>query len=225
MTLQTFHLGFDLPLRPGQLSQFAGAVATAVGWEEDLFHNHRGEEPDAAFHHRYPLIQYRVWKGKGELWAVGEGCEAIKRWLHQVPESLQIGKELMPLRISKLREESHELAMLSEPHFYRLMDYMPFNQDNYKLWQEAPHLTARVELLERVLTGHALGFASAMAYQLPERLELHLMSIRETRQLRFRQHSRLGFNLIFRANLALPDHMALGHHVSRGFGVVSIAGG
>jgi hypothetical protein len=222
MQLTTFHLGFDLPLRPAQLSQFAGAVATAVGWDEDLFHNHRGEELDTAFHYRYPLIQYRVWDGKAELWAVGEGCEAIRRWLRDIPESLQIGKTEVPMRISKLRETSHELAMLPEPRLYRLMDYMPFDQQQYKDWQQAPHLTARLGLLERVLTSQVLGFASAMNYQLPRRLDLHLMSIRETRRLKFRSHSRLGFNLVFRANLSLPDKMALGHHVARGFGLTNV---
>ena len=69
---------FDLPLHAKQLAQFRGAVAESAGLENDLFHNHKGENE---FHYRYPLIQYKLNKGKACMVGIGEGVDALFTFL------------------------------------------------------------------------------------------------------------------------------------------------
>lgn len=109
--------------------------------------------------------------------------------------------------------------MTDAPVFYRIFDYIPFSSENYALWQAAEHLVARVELLEKVLTGHIISLVNAMDYKMDKHLEVRIMTIREMRTVRKHGQSVLGFNLIFKANIDLPPNMALGRGVSFGFGV------
>ena len=220
--MHTLLLSLDLPLRPGQLSQLAGAVAASAGWQDDLFHNHKPdqeEEQTKAYHHRYPRIHYRVRHRNAQIWAIGEGVEALKRWLQDIPEELRIGARVHPLRVTGIREMSEEVHITASPVLYRLMDYLPFNHPNYQKWQGAPHLTARIALLEGAILGHILGFVQSMDQELSGKLEVHAMSIRQMKELRVHGRPRMGFNLVYRANIILPSGLALGHGVSRGFGV------
>ncbi|MDX2246829.1 MAG: CRISPR-associated endonuclease Cas6 [Bacteroidia bacterium] len=237
--LQTLSLRYSIPLRPHQLPQWRGAVAEAAGWENDLFHNHAETETTAVpvlagiekqspvistqhdvFVYRYPLIHYRVADRQAAIWSVNEGAAAARRWALQSPREISVGGQVFPLLIAGFEEKIHNLGMSPRMLGYRIMDYIPFSQENYRRWMESEDLTTRVALLEEVLTGHILGFATAMSYRLPERLEVRLLNIRETRTVRLHGNSLLGFNLLFNANIHLPDDMALGRGVSHGFGVM-----
>lgn len=240
--LPTLYTQFSLPLRPGQIPAFRGAVAEAAGWENDLFHNHartevvpevqpvaEGPAPAAEqaptvtlkdqFLNRYPRIQYRVRDGKAAIWAIGEGVPALRRWLMEKGDHLTMGGRQYPLLIEQLREGSHQLRIQPEKRLYRLMDYQPFNPDNYREWKQAEHLIARIQLIERILTNNLLILAKVADVFLEERIEAQLMNLRETKTVRTHGTKRLAFNLIFKTNLDLPQAVALGKAVSHGFGV------
>ncbi|MEM7659705.1 MAG: CRISPR-associated endonuclease Cas6 [Bacteroidota bacterium] len=240
--ISTLYTQFSLPLRPGQIPAFRGAVAEAAGWEQDLFHNHArtevvpapqpvaegpSTEPEEAppvtlkdqFVYRYPRIQYRVRDGKAVIWAIGEGVPALRRWLMEKEDQILIGGRKRPLLIEQLREGSHQLRLLPKKRLYRLMDYQPFNGENYREWQQAEHLIARIQLIERILTGNLLNIAKVAGVFVEERIEAQLMNLRDTKTVRTHGTQRLAFNLIFQTNLDLPPSVALGRAVSHGFGV------
>jgi len=168
---------------------------------------------------RYPLVQYRVERGQAALFGIGQGVEAIRAWVLRQQGPLRMGGRSYRLQIVGMQEQRHCLQMLPAMQHYRIMDYLPFKQENYRLWQLADDLHARVDLLQRMLTGHILGFASAMNYSLPARLEVRPMAIRQMRSCSLHGIRHLAFNLIYKANINLPSGLGLGRGVSHGFGV------
>lgn len=243
--IPSLQVHFSLPLTPHEIPAFRGAIAEAAGWDQDLFHNHdnahvvpverymeaaeageavlqkviKGELKDR-YHYRYPLIQYRVDKNKASIYAIGAGVPALQQWLMQKGPTLTMKGKQSPLLIQGMQEGMHSLQMLPEMKGYRLMDYLPFNDDNYQKWRQRDTLIEGLTIVEKSLTGHILGFAERMGYRLPERLEVRLMNISRTKPVRTYGSSRMAFNLLFKANIDLPPGMALGRGVSHGFGVV-----
>ncbi len=239
--IHTLSLRFSLPLRPGQIPLFRGAVAEAAGWQEDLFHNHapvmweplppeNGQvvvaetvrQADRLIY-RYPLVQYRVEDGYAGLFGLNAGAEAMRAWLLGQRGPLRMGGRDYPLMIDQMQERQQVLE-LGEWRHYRLMDYQPFHQENYRKWQSIGTLQERMDLLRSTLVGHVLGFATAMEERLPGRLELELETLRSMRTVRVHNTERLAFNVLFRCNLSLPDGIGLGKAVSHGFGVVRAVG-
>ena len=245
ISLKTLTARFSLPLRPRDIPAWRGAVAEAAGWEQDLFHNHAPArvgpevpEPVAelpqgqpqperratlkdTYLHRYPLIHYRVSRGQASLWGLNEGAQALRRWLLAQEAPLEMGGRRYSLQIAELQERQYRLEIAGAQRTYRLMDYLALNQENYLAWQQAPNLMVRMQLLEGALTGHILGFCTAVGYHIPDRaLEVSLLHLREARPVRLHGVERLAFNLIFRTNLTLPPQLALGKGVSHGFGLL-----
>jgi hypothetical protein len=236
---------FSLPLAPADIPAFRGAVAEAAGWEQDLFHNHaqtqvvpvdEGQEeasegPEAvktakqrsqlkaSYHYRYPLIQYRVIDGKAAIFALGEGAQALRRWLLTKGSSLKMGGRDYPLLIEGMKEAVHDIRMLPEPRGYRLLDYQPFHQENYRKWREAENLHQRIDLLQQVLQRQITAMAASLERPLPEPPEVHLMLIKKVRTIKLHGNSLLAFNLLYKAHVDLPPGLALGRGVSHGFGV------
>ena len=248
-SIQNLHIlqtNFSLPLSPKQISSFRGAVAEAAGWEKDLFHNHdntqvileeresNGQQPlgnlqlaiqaksvtlKTTYHYRYPLIQYRVMNGKASIWSIDKGTDALRTWLFTKDSKLLMGNREVPLLIEGMKELPFQLKMLPEMKGYRILDYLPFNDDNYKKWKATERLSERIIMLESILTGHILGFSKSMGYQLPERLEVQLLHIWDTKTMRLHACKRLAMGLVYKANIDLPPGLALGKGSSHGFGV------
>ncbi|MEM6803936.1 MAG: CRISPR-associated endonuclease Cas6 [Bacteroidota bacterium] len=239
--IYTLEVQFTHRLSPAKIPQLRGAVAEAAGWEQDLFHNHNNLEVHApqslegdgdvqaltrpkaqlktTYFSRYPKIQYRSMGGKATIFSLNEGRKAIKNWLMQAEDELEIQGKKIPILIENLQERKHTLSMLSQPRLYRLMDYVPFNSENYEHWQRAADLHERIELLERILAGNIITLAHHLDWRLPKRLEVKLMAIREMKTVRVHKTQRIAFNLIYKANIDLPPGIALGRSVAFGFGV------
>ena len=239
--IRTLLVQFTHPLSPRRISKFRGAVSEAAGWENDFFHNHNNlevqPEPDVekngpllvaerkkvllktTYHYRYPLVQYRVIGGKASLFGINEGRQAIRKWLMQAEDELIMGGKKIPLLIDGMKEKKYSLSLLPSPKLYRLMDYVPFNTENYQKWMEAEDLHERVELLERILAGNIITFVHHLGWRLPDRLEVKLMAIREMKTITVHGTQRIAFNLIYKANIDLPPGIALGRSVAFGFGV------
>ena len=212
-------LRLDMALKPHEVPQLRRFVNRFVGQEEDLFHNHRSE---AAYHYRYPLVQYKSSEGKAALLGLADsGVEALEK-LKSHPEFRAHCAEWIgdgSLWMEEYRETLTLHAALPDT-IWELRHYIALNEQNLRLWHEKPGLAARAALLERCLTGHLLKFASAIRWQLPPHsLQVELSDYR-TRTLKSFDNPFLGFELQFRTNLSLPEGIGLGKAVSHGFGVL-----
>ena len=223
--IRNLSVKFALPLHYRFISSWRGAVAQSAGHENNFFHNHTTRDTPDRYERRYPLIQYRVADGKAAIWALQEGVEAIQDWLAGDLRNFRMGKRNLPLRttdfaIRRTRLQITPSSDTSSPRTYRLLDYLPFHAENYRRWLALDCFTDRVTLLEEIITGHLLGFCTAVGYRLPTRLEVRILLIKNIRTERVHGGERMAFNLLFRCNLQLPPGMALGRSVAFGFGVL-----
>lgn len=224
----TLRLAFDLHLYPRQITRWRGAIAESAKYAP-LFHNHYNPKPitqrpaadDPAakkYNYLYPLIQYRSEGGKAALFGINEGAEALRTWVMQTGGKLKMGGRIHDLRLTKLEEEKWQLQMLPHMATYRLMDWVPLNQENYAKWRAAKNLTERVALLENILAGNLLSLANGLNWQLPQRMDVCLLHIRNSRKVQVHRENRIAFNVLFKVNMELPNGAALGRSVAFGYG-------
>ncbi len=213
--LNALHLSFNLSIFPSQIPQWRGAFIEMAGWEHHLFHNHK---PGREYHYRYPLIHYRQWKGKAAIFAINEGVEAFQEVIAKSEWEINWEGNKRPLQVEDIQVDHYYLTMLPHPKTYRLYKWLALNQENYERWQREKSLVRRAALLENILTGHILGFCTAMGYRLPERLEVNLHEIQSMKKVRLHGNPMIAFNITYDANVLLPSGIALGRGVSTGFG-------
>lgn len=219
--LSTLQLNFNIPLRPNQISQWRGAVNQSNGWDKEVFHNHNNgsTSQENNLHYRYPLIQYRTHQGKAAIMGIGEGSHLLRNWILEAPPAIQLGRQLMPLRINNIQDKIHTVSISATENTYYLHQYLPFNQENYRQWKAQKSLTNRIPLIEKALVGQLLSFATGIQWQLPTYLEVTLLNIHATKKV-LHKVPRISFNLSFKTNLKIPNGIGLGKGVSHGFGVI-----
>ena len=214
-TLRLLHLTFDLPIYPRQLSQWRGAFIAMGGWENDLFHNHNGDE---ALFHRYPLVQYRVMDGKAGIFAIGEAVDALQAILTDNEWEIQWQGKPRGLRIEHLQMDTHHLRMLEQPKTYQGFDWLALNQKSYEKWRQCKNLAERAVLLENILANQIQCFLEVMGWPPPEPLEVNLQQINHMQQVKSFGNAMIAFNITYEANVFLPPFIGLGRSASLGFG-------
>lgn len=209
---------FDLPLDRRDLSKFRGAVIKCVGKENTLFHNH----VENGFAYRYPLIQYRVIGGNAALVCINEGIEHMQVLFANgfVGRIIEIGGDIQQVKINSIRQNEILLRVMDDIHKYRIVRWLPLNQNNYKAWRELDKVQ-RIEQLNKMLVGNILSFAKGTQWQIDSKIECSIDpdSI-ITRHIQYKDQQLIAFNAEFSTNVLLPKGIGLGKSVSLGNGVV-----
>lgn len=217
-SIQQLQILFDLPLTLEGIYPFRGAIASFAGLENDLFHNHKGDK----LHYRYPLIQYRVKEGRASIFALAQGVAAAHQIIQQNGQEFHLRGRQQELRIVNHEEKEFTLRMEGHQLHYHISNWIPFNTNNFQRWTAATTLAQKVELLNRILVGHLLGFATGMNWQLPFRLEAELTDWSNTNEHRIHGTKHMTLDISFQANISLPSGIGLGKAISQGFGVTSV---
>ncbi len=209
-------LHLALPLRRNQIHAFRGAVAEAVGLENDLFHNH-SDDPEQPLHYRYPLIQYKVLHGQALIVGLGKGASALRSFVEE-DGLLLAGK----FRIQQRVDENFQLGMTEEMRPYYLEQWLALNQVNYGRWMEMEHPISRKMELERILAAHILSFAAGVGFTVPRPrgLVVELHEAAPPRRVRCHDGQLISFDVRFSANINLPFDVDIGKSASHGFGCV-----
>ncbi|MEZ4961211.1 MAG: CRISPR-associated endonuclease Cas6 [Saprospiraceae bacterium] len=227
LPLTTLHL--NIPLRHSGIYSFRGLVAEIIGWEEDLFHNHDNSPSSEngsrqsmnRYKHRYPLIQYKVRKGKAAILGMGEGAVKLRTLIDA--DGLIFGGKFP---ILERRDENFQMGMTDHPQHYRLRHWLPLNASNHERWQELREeddLAPKRLELERILTAHLLAFAQGAKFEVPRPrgLEVRLEKFYGPEQVRsFGRSILLAFDAKFSANMTVPAGAGIGKASSIGFGQV-----
>lgn len=225
VSLPTLSLCFNLPLRPDRVYDWRGAVAASAGHQLEEFHNHVTTEQEV-YHYRYPLIHYRSQGGRASIWACGDGVELVHNWLRDTNlNAFTMNKHRRSLRVDCIVEKPFHLQPTTTHRHYRLLDWLALNQDNYKRWRKLETLHERIDLLQDILTGQLLGFATAAGWRLPTDFKAELVNLSKMRAETVKGTKRIAFNVIYRAPVLLPPDLALGRSVAFGFGVQRPLGG
>lgn len=199
---------FDIPKLRGYFAQ--------KYQDEPLFHNHRADGKPAF---QYPKIQYRIYRGHPALIGIGDGLNALKRVIMD-RHHIRIGMRSMIVNELFIDLKQANFGQTEELRDYRFNSpWMALNQENYKDYVKTNTL-AQTQSLNSILRGNLLTLAKAFSYTIPD---FNSLSVDGT----YRQVSRNFHNIPmhcfygdFMTNFEIPEFLALGKQVSRGFGVV-----
>ena len=222
--ISTLSVTFDKPLRKHEIAAFRRRVWEFVGMGNDIFHNHVIQDGRIVGNlERYPLIQFRTYKGMANIWAVNDGVEAVKAALVENPHFLPLSEPL-------LMQHDYEIAVLpqSERQLYKLFGYVPFDKKNHAEYKRAASMRERLSILERILTNHLVLFAYGVGWMItPEvrlTVEIHDITamgrapytVAKTREVL----EYLSFDLSFYVNAVLPDQAGIGNLKGLGYGLL-----
>ena len=216
LSVNMIYISFNLPLREEDIPKWRGAFIEMDKRKQSLFHNHHGEK---GYYYRYPLIQYGTNEGDACITAIGEGFQALRESLSARDWILRWKNRPFKLEVKSINIDEYQAKVYQEPSFvYNLQSYLPFNDTNFKDWQESPNLIARIELLNRLVTSHLLVFAKGINWNVSERIITDITLINGSYQFKLHDIGRPAFDLQFKTNMCLPEGIGLGKGVSHGCG-------
>lgn len=231
--MKTISIIFNIDLQPWQISQFRGAMSEWVAKhksdllseaEQSLFHNHNNgseeDSPQPKYFYRYPLIQYRSIKGKAAMVALQEAVPMVQKVLMDTSPPFVMKEVVYSLQWTDMRQHEHALRMANNPQTYRLRNWIALNKERMEEWKEIRGLTRKVQVLEKSLVGHILGFAEGMDWRIPEHFEAELLELKAWQQVRYHAVHLNAFDVVFQVPILLPDGVGLGKASSHGFGVL-----
>lgn len=224
-TISTLTLEFDIPCLPQEIKLFRGVIAGLGGWKNDLFHQHDNTGDDSKLLYRYPLIQYRSHKNKPYIYSINEGRDAlIDLWKSGAIDAYYQSKGI-ELKVNAFDKPTQYLRLvpLEEANLYRyrLIQWVPFNNANYKIYKTLPTYLSKVAFLERLLAEHIKGLAKALNWRWDTNEQQLLVSIDDIDRFeKIREHHNdfIAVDLLFYANALLPDRIAIGNDMAFGKG-------
>lgn len=178
-----------------------------------FFHNHNEASEKQV---RYPLVQYRSFKGRPQLIAFGDAIPLVKEWI--VSNQRRDGFSLP--YISEQPKSANVIIQSSDtPIYYRLMDWLALNTENYNRWKSTPLMKDRILILEQALTGHIRRIVEVFGEAKMEEAPIaELVLLANIKTVQGYHHKDMAFNVIFRSNVQIPECLAIGKSVSIGFG-------
>lgn len=214
---------FNNKIEPWEVSKFRGAIINKVGIEHDWFHNHDNRpEEGKKFYYRYPLIQYRYHKGHPQLICIQRGIEEVQQLFSKSDWEIRIGRRMEKLSIKDLNLKAITVETTTTPYDYQLQHWLPFNSKNYEHFQALKYETDRIQFLEKLLTGHILGFAHGIGWSVGETLIVRIQQLVKSKFITYKNTKMLAFNINFCVNARLPFQIAIGQGVSIGFGLLNV---
>ncbi len=215
----------NVRLRPNEIGRFRGFLNQQLGWQDALFHNHT-DQPNGVIY-RYPRVQYRMHRGRAALFGIGEGFDALQTFLNGHLDDLP-----EPFWQLERTEQRTRLELTDAECVYHIHHWLGLNTIRNRdgsvlnleeVYDEMTTSDERRAMLERILTAQLLKFCGEMGCRLPTgKLRVRVEAAEETGlrtlnsqtgQTRFR-----SFQLQYISNLQLPDYLALGKGVSKGYG-------
>lgn len=217
-SIRSLTLSFNLPIYPRQIQNWRGAFLQMAGWEDELFHNHKNSQDKNGYHYRYPLIQYRIQKGKAAIFAINDGVAALQKVLAKNDWVLEWQGEKVNLQIEDLRMNEHYLRTTKTDKKYKLFKWLALNQQNFEKWEACDGLKERVDLLEQILGSNLISLCKGLNWRPSQRIEVTIEEIRHSMPIKLHRASLLAFDIVYRTNVLLPEGIAIGKGVSHGFG-------
>lgn len=213
----TINLGFDISSR--EVPLLRGAVIANVGNENStLFHNHT--EGDK-YRYSYPLIQYKRLGGQAFIMAFAEGSQTIGKLVSHCDEYLRLGDRNVRIEHFSIQQAFHDIEVVDQMTDYHLRCWLPFNEDNYERFRRTTTIVEQIQMLENIVRGNILSMCKGLGIFLEQEVKVDITAAEEPFVVRIKGIPQMAFNIDFRSNIALPDNIGLGKHVSIGCGIVT----
>ncbi|MCB9282948.1 MAG: hypothetical protein H6563_02655 [Lewinellaceae bacterium] len=214
---------FDQNIFPYDIPRFRAAVIEKTQRESDRFHNHKGEKE---YLYRYPLIQYKVTDKKASILCLEEATDDIHMLLQNRDLDLRVGDRTASYAIEHIDLHYHQVQTWDRAFHYSLLNWQALNQKFFLRYHELEDdLPAQIDLLESILRGHILAFATGIGWHVEDRITAKITQVKQIKALPFKGKDIWAFTLNFKTNVSLPNFIGLGKGSSVGFGVVKEIGG
>lgn len=206
---------FQNELKTREIPLFRGAVLSKVPVELTLFHNHK----DKSFRFSYPLIQYKTISGKAAILCLGEGTSEIEQFFSNSDFKLQIGKREEVFTIDKIWAGQWLIQTWDGTFYYTTRHWLPFNKTNYSKYQGCEGLSEKTKALERILAGNILSMGKGLGHFFESQVQCTITQLYNARTYSFKDVLLQGYDIDWKTNLYIPNHIGLGKGSSIGFGV------
>ncbi len=210
---------FDLELDPWELRAFRSAVSLIAGPEHILFHNHLD---DRKYLYRYPLIQYKMVNKRPAIVCLKDGLDEIVHFFNNLGEHINVLGEQRNIAVHKVYFNNWKFTLWEEPVFkYKIRKWLPFNDNNWKKWQEQENTEQRRKLLMKILIGNILAMAKGIGWFIDGEVKVEILRWKDPKPVKYKGNiTKQAVNVVFKTNVRLPVHIGLGKGVSFGFGTV-----
>lgn len=193
-------------------------------FDDLLFHHHK---EDKQFRYGYPLIQYKILRGKPIVIALEKGVSLIADNFLEI-DRLILGDNVYDEPDIKFSLHNWDLFVKEDvellPYKYNFITpWMAFNQRNFEKYKNEIQDSSdekRVDFLASILIGNILSFAKSIDWWVKE--EIKVIPVLNDININFKNMSMIGFKGFFFSNVKLPDYIGLGQSTSRGFGTIKM---
>ncbi len=218
--LSLLSVTFDTHIDPRDIPAFRGAVIERVGLNHGIFHNHKVDEAGRVHsEYRYPKVQYKVTGQFPSILFIEEGVEEAGHFFTRPDWSLSFGRRRYFANVRELQHQFYPISVTDEPYVYRLRRWMGLNQKNNQLFSNLGSKEQK-DLLNRILAGNILGFATGVGHLFERRFDVEIDEILFSSFQDYKGIKARTFDIQFTSNVLLPPKVGLGKGASVGFGVV-----
>lgn len=209
---------FDTEIRDFEIPAFRGAVVDKVGRDNILFHNHLDDDK---LLYKYPLIQYKTINRKPAIQCIDLGVDEIHKFFEKNSWDLIISDRKLEMKILRLDMNQFTMQVWDKLFNYSIRNWIALNKQNYETYLTLDGLAEKVALLEKILTANILAFAKGINWTVDKSIIVKIKTLSETRDVKLKGRTVLGFNVMFASNVFIPKYIGLGKSVSLGFGIVT----
>ena len=209
---------FEQALAPYETDKLRAAVMKLIPADSVLYHNHVKD----GYLYGYPLMQYKSIRGREAILYLGEGVNYIGDLFRDLNRKVVLPSgDSVDFRIRRIAAKVYRLGLLAQPRYYRLKNWLPVQDDNYRRFRELSGEAEQEAFLRNILTGNILTFAKGVGWHVDGTLEIPDFHIKGRRWISYKDVKMLGFDLLFSVNAFLPPYIGLGKGAAKNYGVVT----
>lgn len=233
MSLEYYVLQTDTSIKPGLLYAARGFLLDKVPFSWNGWHNH--DLASGHTIHRYPQVQYKLWKHQLSIVVLGSEKEQLFEFAKRFPMEGTLNR--MPIRIQlKAIQRFEHQWVLQPPRWYRCSNFLPMKKEQYlafkqlchqlKLAPEKPYIDhpELLNFVKELLRQRVVEQIQSMGSQIDSNtiaVDLAPSPIKHSitsyyRNTLFSKFSNLNFSL----NINWPLPLSLGYGAALGYGML-----
>lgn len=215
MELKIFKLSFDsLEIARRDIPKIRGFIASTYP-EYDELHNHKGDK----FIYRYPLIQYKSIDDKPVIIGIEQGADILNTLENNI-EFLNLWDKKIDIYEKGMSYKKLRFGIADKLLRYEFVSpWLSLNERNYNKYISCSQ-EEKTNLLKKILIGNILSMSKRFDYTVEDELKASINLKPCT--INFKNQEMIGFKGEFLINFYIPNYMAIGKSVSRGFGTVKL---
>lgn len=206
-------------LKQEETDFFRGAVInTAEMSGSVLFHNHTPE----GLRWGYPLIQYKSLDGRAAIVGIGEGADELLKVRPYLDREMHIGIKAMNFNVVSTEEITSAVGLSKHLMHYVLTGWMPFNQQNVRVFHTMKDERERNIMLESILVGNILAFFKGIKLFVDDNVVCRIESRSPIQNTLYKNMKMKTIDVAFYTNAILPNCLGLGRGTSLGHGTITL---